>query len=173
MSNDIPSSTASIAAIASKQSDDHKDITAIATTPSTSNGSESFDEMFKQALHHKSFNRLNDSLTLLERCRTVQPHNARVIAHISDCLRRLHRTPEALEQIQIALHCDPTDVYANLYSAWIYRRLGKLEEAVAAVKATLKINPKLGEAHGCYGLLLIKMEQFDDARRCVFFFFFF
>ncbi|RRJ95917.1 tetratricopeptide repeat protein [Opitutaceae bacterium TAV4] len=69
---------------------------------------------------------------------------------------------EALADLDVAVRTS-TDPVVQLNRADALHRLGRLEEAIAACRQAVQLNPALPDAHKDLGLVLLENDQLDEA----------
>lgn len=84
----------------------------------------------------------------------LQPGDVRGVTQLASCLNEMNRSAEALEVLQTGTAAFPTDKAVWNLLAQNSARLEQLEEAVAAYKESLRLDPEQAHCHSNLGGIL-------------------
>jgi tetratricopeptide (TPR) repeat protein len=79
--------------------------------------------------------------TIVEKCRATMPSNPWIYITASEINLERKHTEQACTNLKAALECKPMDALCLARIADIYSRLGKAEDAVAAAKLSIQMEP--------------------------------
>jgi tetratricopeptide (TPR) repeat protein/predicted Ser/Thr protein kinase len=86
-------------------------------------------------------------------------------AHFAECLEQFDRTPEAIEQLKIALQIAPSHGQASRAIARLYGKLGRDAEAEGAFEEAQRRRPTDWMVRTDYGAFLLARNRYVDAER--------
>jgi hypothetical protein len=131
-----------------------------------SGGPITLQEAFEKAVAHEQEGRLEDAARLLEQILATVPEQPDALHQLGIVAARRKNFVEAARLIEraIAGRKDSGIHYRNICE--IYRRLGRLEEAVAAGKRAIELNP--ADPHSLVNLAIIYYAscEFEKAAEC-------
>lgn len=102
------------------------------------------EQAFKRALHH-------------------EPHDARTLRRYAIGLMWLGRFNEARPMMQRARELAPVDLEVSANSALVYYYARQYDEAIAAAKKTLEMEPRFSQAHRTIARSLVEQKRYDQA----------
>src|SRR5690606_18132687 len=90
----------------------------------------------------------------------------------ADIYAELRRDPEALRDYEQIVKANPADAVARLKLGMVYHRTAQLDNAVAAYRAALAVNPNLAPAYNNLAMISLGSggsvsEALSWARRAV------
>lgn len=108
------------------------------------------------------------TLALLVGCATPGERSREVEAHLKLGLSALvvGDLPAAARHLRAARRLDPGDPRVPCALGELYRREGRYEKAIAALKEALRLKPGYGEALVNLGTVYLNMGRLPEAERC-------
>ena len=106
------------------------------------------------------------TLALLVGCATPGERSREVEAHLKLGLSALvvGDLPAAARHLQAARRLDPGDPRVPCALGELYRREGRYEKAIAALKEALRLKPDYPEAYNCLGDILRRAGKMDESE---------
>ncbi len=109
--------------------------------------------------------RLPEAETAVRRLLKIEPENANNWVLLGTVCARLMRQQDALPAFQEAARLNPSEVRLPLSIGHVHKTLGNRRESEEAYKASLRLDPGLGEAY--WSLADLKNYVFNDAEIAV------
>jgi len=98
----------------------------------------------------QSIGAFKDSESVFQRALAINPANAHAVADLARTLAFLEQSDEAIALLDERLAKTPDDVILLNAKGWIYKKNGKMDQAVAVFEALTRINPN--DVEGWTGL---------------------
>ena len=70
---------------------------------------------------------------------------------------------KAVEHLEEAIRIRPEEIMPRSLLAQTYWHMGEIDQALATVRAAIKIDPKASDLRGIEGGLLAENEQYDES----------
>ena len=96
-----------------------------------------------------------------------EPANPGIRLNRSIALIRLKRFPEAVDEIDRAIHLVPDEHEYKIHKAHIYERMGQTEEAAAVIEDVLRKSPDNLHALQHYAQELTDLGRYQDAAAAI------
>jgi len=119
----------------------------------------------EKSMQLKNAGKVEEARAILRSLVEKDPLNNFFRVSLASGYRQAKEYPEAVEQLQIAVHNDSSDpdVYQEL--ALTYKDQRNYPEAIKAAQAALTIDPNRSEFHSVMGLLMVETGRFEEARQ--------
>ena len=105
-----------------------------------------------------------EALSLYQECLKISPQDADVLAATAYCLYHLHRTAEARDANQAAVHVTRNLLLAHVVEAFLASDDGNPARAVQEAEVALRLGPSSAEALACRGILALEEGNPAEAR---------
>lgn len=105
------------------------------------------------------------AITASKRAVELAEKSATAHARYAECLEQFDRTPEAIEQLKIALQVAPSHGEASRAIARLYGKLGRDAEAEGAFEEAQRRRPTDWMVRTDYGAFLLARNRYADAER--------
>ncbi len=103
------------------------------------------------------------AVDLLQRARTLAPHDAHVTFNLANALRQEDRLEEALAAYDEAVAVEPSFAAAWLNRGLVLRRLGRHEAQIRSFLRAAELEPGNPSAHANLGIVFVELGMFDEA----------
>jgi tetratricopeptide (TPR) repeat protein len=116
---------------------------------------------------HWSLERWDEAASAFRRALEIHTHYTNARNFLADCLTKMGRHQEALDQLEIALRDQafPNREKIHLNRSVVYKELGRLEDALDALRAAVAEQPRYYPAHYEMARLLEEMRRPEQALR--------
>lgn len=114
----------------------------------------------------KDLGRCQEAIAQFKRALRLRPNDAMLLSNLGQALDKCDQNTQALLYLKKAVHADPrsAEAFLNLGNAL---RHHDPDQAIAAYRKALSINPKLAYAYNNLGALLEEQGHFDLAREAL------
>jgi predicted O-linked N-acetylglucosamine transferase (SPINDLY family) len=112
-------------------------------------------------------NRLGDAESVLRQILAARPDWGDARVNLADLLVAQNRVPEAVEQLQIALGCQPSNPVLCLQNlAFLFSVQERFAQAADCLREAIRLAPTNAELHRLLGDILVRLNQFEEAETC-------
>lgn len=121
--------------------------------------------LFVKAEAERENGDLAEAQQLLERAVTLEPTFSRAQLALGELLVEVEDYDRAVPAVRAAAAAAPEDVVVRFRSGVALRRAGRIDEAIEAYRATLRIDDGLPEAHYNLAVLFLNEKRQEDSGR--------
>lgn len=127
-----------------------------------------YDARFHLGITYYVANRIDEAIVELIKAIDINPKDPKAHYNIAFAYVTKEKVPEALIEYQKAIDLfaankDKREAEAYLYKAVAYSLIEKHDEAFAACRKSIELNPQTEDGHYFLGVCYYKKNMFDDA----------